>query len=75
MATSKAAAALKKAVSPQTTQEQVAEACGVTQQAVSNWVNGVARPKPENMATIEQLLGIPMRDWTEPAEEANGSAA
>jgi transcriptional regulator with XRE-family HTH domain len=57
-------------------QSQLARELGVSPQAVSGWVTGRAKPTPELMARLEDLLGIPMRSWTEPAEEPeNGSAA
>lgn len=49
------------------TQARLAELCGVTQQAVSNWVHGHGRPGPESMLVIEKALGIPMQEWLEPS--------
>lgn len=65
---SKAAADLKRKLSPPVmNQSRLAEKLGVSQQAVSSWLKGRALPEPERMAEIEKLLGIPMRDWVEPA--------
>lgn len=45
------------------TQETLAEALGVTQQAVSAWLRGVTKPSPERIAKIEAMLGVPADDW------------
>lgn len=70
---SSAAARLRAAVTPSMSQAELARKLGVSQQAVSAWLNGVAMPRPEKMAQIEKILGIPMRAWTEPAEPAQGA--
>ncbi len=46
-------------------QAEIASALGVSKQAVSAWVTGVARPTAERMAQIERTYGIPMIAWTE----------
>lgn len=74
MSRTKAAHALGERLAPQkqtlASQSDLARALGVTPQSVSNWVNGQSKPAPENMRRIEDLLGIPMRDWTEPEESS-----
>lgn len=45
-------------------QSELARQLDVSPQAVSDWVRGDCQPKPELMAKIEDLLGIPMRAWT-----------
>ena len=52
---------------------ELAEKLGVSKQTVSEWVGGRSRPEPERMAALEELLGIPMRAWTEPVEQATGT--
>lgn len=42
----------------------LAGALGISPQAVSNWLTGIARPRPELMARVEDIVGVPMRDWT-----------
>lgn len=70
----KAAAAMKRMLSPPVmNQSMLAERLGVSQQAVSSWVKGRALPEPERMAAIEEILGIPMRDWVVPAPPDSGS--
>ncbi len=71
-----AARALHKALFPSMTQREFARRLGVSNQAVQNWLGGKAVPEPQNMAAIEELLGIPMRAWVEePSEEdAEGTA-
>ena len=67
---SSAAKALRALVTPSPTrftQSQVADSCGVSQQAVSNWLAGAALPAPHHMRILEDRFGIPMRDWTEAA--------
>lgn len=68
-----AAVALRDLVAPtkkSRTQAGLADELGVTASAVSAWVHGIARPDPEKMAKLEELLGIPMRDWTTTADDA-----
>lgn len=57
------------------TQAELAEELGVTPQAVSGWMRGRGRPSPRIMKILEDDLKIPMRDWLEPADEANGDNA
>lgn len=59
---------------PVMNQAQLAEKLGVSQQAVSSWLKGRAVPEPERMAQIEDLLGIPMRDWVEPSDDGSDEA-
>lgn len=59
---------------PVMSQSDLARTLGVSQQAVSAWLHGRALPGPERMAVIEQLLGIPMRDWVVPAPEESGAS-
>ncbi len=43
---------------------------------VSRWKSGERPPAPKFMARIEDLTGIPMRAWVEPAaDDGDGSAA
>jgi len=64
---SKAAAELRRRFVPPPvlTQSAIAEKLGVTAQAVSSWVTGRALPSAKRMQQLEELLGIPMRDWLE----------
>lgn len=73
---SKAAAELKRKLSPPPVmnQSRLAERLGVSPQAVSWWLKGRALPEPERMAAIEELLGIPMRDWVVPAPPESGDS-
>ena len=41
------------------TQEFVAEAVGVSRQAVSKWENGVSDPSTANLVALAKLYGIP----------------
>lgn len=50
------------------TQAQIAEACDVTPQAVSQWVQGKVRPKSQVRKMLSALLGIPEEDWLTAAE-------
>lgn len=65
---SAAALRLRAAVTPSMSQAELARKLGVSAQAVSAWLSGAAMPRPEKMAQIESLLGIPMRAWTEHEE-------
>jgi transcriptional regulator with XRE-family HTH domain len=40
------------------TQEFVAEAIGVTRQAVSKWENGTADPSTSNLLALAKLYGV-----------------
>jgi transcriptional regulator with XRE-family HTH domain len=67
----KASDALGTAVKPKLSQVELAKQLGVTKQAVQGYLNGDFQPSPDLMAKIEDLLGIPMRAWTEAPESAN----
>lgn len=41
-------------------QAGLAEALGVTQGAISHWVTGRARPKPEMLPKLSELTGVPV---------------
>ena len=56
-------------------QSDLAKELGVSPQAVSGWVIGRAKPTPDLMARIEDLLGIPMRAWTETEDESGHKGA
>lgn len=66
---SKGAAALSAKLEPQMTATELARRLGVTPQAVSGWVRGKALPSPKMLRALEDVLGIPMRAWTEPVEK------
>lgn len=53
------------------TQADLARALHVTPQAVADWLRGDSAPRAELMAKIEDLLGIPMRAWTESSEPSD----
>jgi transcriptional regulator with XRE-family HTH domain len=58
---------LSEALRPKVmSQSELAQKLGVSPQAVSKWVMGIGRPSADLMAQIEQMLGIPMLEWTEP---------
>lgn len=71
MKRSKGAVALatKLAPKPQVNQTELARQLDVTPQAVSAWLSGKALPAPALMAKIEDIMGVPMRAWTELAED------
>ncbi len=63
-------AKLSEALKPKVmSQSDLAKRLNVSPQAVSGWVSGKSKPTPDLMAKLEDLLGIPMRAWTEPSEE------
>jgi transcriptional regulator with XRE-family HTH domain len=67
---------LRGLVSPQVNQETVAKELECSQQAVSAWVNGQAKPSLERMLKLEHLFGIPVASWAEEvAEESAAEAA
>lgn len=68
---------LKKAFRPSITGAELSRQLGVSRQAVSGWVNGDFLPSPDMMARIEDILGIPMRSWTEelPGEDREEGAS
>jgi transcriptional regulator with XRE-family HTH domain len=71
---SKAAVDLKRRLTPTINQARLARELGVSQQAISAWCAGRAIPTPTRMARIEDLIGVPMRDWTIDAPtDADGS--
>ena len=54
------------------TLERVAQACGVSRNAVASWERGVSFPIPENLVTVAALYGVSL-DWLL-AEEAEAIA-
>lgn len=54
---------LLNAVTPRVRAADLARELGITSQAVSAWVRGLSKPSPEQMARLEEMLGIPMRSW------------
>ena len=44
------------------TQEFVAEALGVSRQAVSKWENGTSDPSTSNLCALAKLYGIPVEE-------------
>jgi len=67
---------LRAELFPRITQAQLAEKLDVSQQAVSAWLHGRARPDLSKMIQIERLLGIPVATWIEvvsvPEEQDGG---
>ena len=51
------------------TQEDLAEAMGVSRQAVSKWEADRARPTAEKLERLSEALDIPPEAWTVPEEE------
>lgn len=47
------------------TQEFVAEAVGVSRQAVSKWENGISDPSTANLIALAKLYGIPAEELLE----------
>jgi len=50
------------------TLSEIARRLGVTRQTVDAWCSGEAVPRLEHAAALEDLLGIPLRDWNANAE-------
>ena len=48
--------------------KQVAEDTGFKESELSMWINGRRRPKLDVARRIQDLLGIPMQAWTDPAK-------
>lgn len=64
---------LSEAIRPRMKGSELARRLGVTQQAVNAWLVGDAKPTPENMLKLEELLGIPMQAWVSPGRSATGT--
>ena len=84
MPMTKGARDLKRRLTPEPhlTQARLARELGVTQQAISAWLRGVARPDPERRAKLEELTGVAIADWDVDEREsgpdvhaANGNAS
>lgn len=69
---SRGSVALAQALKPAMSGAELARALGVSRAAVSGWVTGEFQPTPATMARIEELLGVPMRAWTEDPPEPSG---
>ncbi len=50
------------------TQEYVAEALGVSRQAVSKWENGASEPSTANLMALSKLYGLPVDELLRSAE-------
>lgn len=62
---SRALAAILRPPKPKhMSQAELARKLEVSAQAVSDWLRGDTLPRPELMAKIEDILGVPMRAWT-----------
>lgn len=64
---SKASAQLADRIKPKRrdfTVTEIAKRLGVSRQTVDAWCSGSAVPHVEHAAALEDLLGIPIRDWT-----------
>lgn len=70
-AKSRGQALLHDAVTPRMRASELARELDVSPQAVSAWLRGDAKPDPEKMAKLEDLLGIPMRAWLEADESGD----
>lgn len=64
---------LLKPTPPPMTQQGLADALGVTQQAVSAWLRGVTRPNYETRMKITGLLGVAIDDWGVDAPAESGA--
>lgn len=51
------------------TQEFVAEAVGVSRQAVSKWENGTSDPSTSNLCALAKLYGIPVEELLHETQE------
>ena len=72
----KGAVALREMVAPpRINQAEIAEACSVTQQAVSGWLSGRAKPTADRMRILQDKYGIPMESWTEQVAATGPEAA
>ena len=58
----------------QMTQEFVAEALGVSRQAVSKWERGTADPSTSNLLALAKLFGVPAEDLLRQAAGGGGEA-
>ena len=58
----------------QMTQEFVAEALGVSRQAVSKWERGAADPSTSNLLALAKLFGVPAEDLLRQAAGGGGEA-
>lgn len=64
------AAALAGSVFPRIRIGQLARQLDVDPETVRRWARGLAVPPAAKLAALEDLLGIPMRAWTEDAPSA-----
>jgi transcriptional regulator with XRE-family HTH domain len=69
MATEGSKALASAVFPPVMTQSELARQLGVSPQWVGDWVHGRAKPSADQMAKLEDLLGIPMRAWTVPVAD------
>lgn len=59
------------------TQEQVAKLLNVNQNTISNWENGIAKPKTKDLPKIAKLFGVSISELLDSLdfkkEKANGN--
>ena len=51
------------------TQEQVAKLLNVNQNTISNWENGIAKPKTKDLQRIAKLYGVSISELIESMNE------
>ena len=56
------------------TQEQLAEALGVTRQAVSKWEADLSRPARSKLERLSEVLEVPPETWAAIDEELEEAA-
>ena len=54
----------------QLTQDDIAEACNVTRQAVSKWESGASDPSTSNLLAIAKLFGTDAKTLLDEVKEA-----
>ena len=55
------------------TQKQIAAELGCTQQAVSAWLKGLAKPDAQRQQKLQGLYGIPVQAWSETSDDVPGA--
>jgi transcriptional regulator with XRE-family HTH domain len=69
MKDTKGAQSLRNLVTPKRiAQQEVADKCGVSQQAVSSWMQSRAKPTPDRMRVLQEVFDISMESWTDPPD-------
>lgn len=73
---SKAAAELERSIRRRAeTLQTAADRLGVGKSTLGCWISGHREPSRDNAAAVQEMYGVPVTWWSQPAEQRGGEAA